>query len=88
MDNFLYGTVVTLCIVAALYFWKFRAQTRDRFFALFATAFMMLGLNYALLAFGDRESEFRPYLYVVRLLAFVLIILAIVDKNRGTDRSE
>jgi hypothetical protein len=54
---------------------------------LFAAAFAMLGLNYLLLAAGDRQSEFRPYLYLIRLAAFLLIIVAIVDKNRGAGDS-
>lgn len=83
MADFLYGAVVTLCVVAALRFWRFARQTQDRFFTLFATAFAMLAVNYVLLAVGDRDSEFRPYLYVVRLVAFLLIIGAIAIKNRS-----
>lgn len=87
MNDFLYGAIVTLCVVSALYFWRFHRQTRDHFFGLFAAAFAMLGLNFILLATGDRESEVRPYLYLIRLLAFALIILAIVAKNRGAGDS-
>lgn len=87
MNEYLYGAVITLCAVASLFFWRFRRQTHDRFFGLFAAAFVMLGLNYALLAVGDRGSESRPFLYLIRLGAFLLIIAAIVDKNRGAGDS-
>lgn len=84
MNDFVSGATVLLCAVAALFFFRFRRQTRDRLFGLFAGAFTLLGLNFALLAFVSRESEFRPYLYLIRLAAFLLIIAAIVDKNRST----
>ncbi|MGH2749599.1 MAG: DUF5985 family protein [Actinomycetota bacterium] len=87
MSNFLSGAIVLLCAVAALFFFRFRRQTHDRLFGLFGGAFSLLALNFALLAFVSRESEFRPYLYLIRLAAFLLIIAAIVDKNRKTAAS-
>jgi hypothetical protein len=87
MNDFLYGAVVALCVVSALHFWRFQRQIRDRFFGLFAAAFGILGLNFTLLAVGDRQSEFRPFLYLIRLAAFLLIIAAIIDKNRGAGDS-
>jgi hypothetical protein len=82
MNHFVAGAIVALCGVAALHFWKFHRQTADRFFALFALAFATLGASFILLAAVDRESEFRPHVYLMRLAAFVLIIAAIVEKNR------
>jgi Family of unknown function (DUF5985) len=82
MNDFLAGAIVALCGVAALYFWHFRRQTGERFFGLFAFAFATLGVNFIFLAIGDRESEFRPSLYLIRLAAFLLIIAAIVETNR------
>ena len=82
VDDFLSGLVVALCLVSALIFLRFWKQSRDRLFGFFAGAFVLLGLNYALLAFNPRESEIRAYLYLVRLAAFVVIILGILDKNR------
>lgn len=86
MNDFLTGAIVALCGVAALYFWQFRRQTGERFFALFALAFATLGINFILLAAGDRDSNFRPTLYLVRLAAFALIIGAIVEQNRRAGR--
>jgi hypothetical protein len=82
MNDFITGAIVALCGVAALSFWHFRRQTGERFFGLFAFAFATLGVNFVFLAVGDRESEFRPTLYLIRLAAFLLIITAIVEKNR------
>ena len=82
MNDFVAGAIVALCGVAALHFWKFYRQTADRLFALFALAFATLGVNFLFMAAVDRESEFRPHVYLMRLAAFVLIIAAIVEKNR------
>jgi hypothetical protein len=82
MNDFVAGAIVVLCGVAALHFWKFHRQTADRLFALFALSFATLGVSFLFLAAVDRESEYRPHVYLIRLAAFVLIIAAIVEKNR------
>ena len=82
MDDFLAGLIVALCCVAALIFLRFWTQSKDRLFAFFSGAFALLAVNYVWLTFTARESEIRPYLYLVRLAAFLLIIVAILDKNR------
>ena len=84
MDDFLSGLIVALAIVAALAFLRFWRQSRDRLFGFFAGAFVLYGINHVLLTFNPRDSEIRPYLYLVRLAAFVLIIIGILDKNRKT----
>lgn len=82
MDEFLSGLIVALSATAGLIFWKFWKQAGDRLFAFFSGAFFLLGLNYLLLTFNPRDSEARPYLYLVRLAAFVAIIIGVIDKNR------
>jgi len=67
----------------AVFFLRFWRQTRDRLFAFFAMAFILLGANWAGLATLSVSQEARHLIYLVRLLAFVLIIVAIIDKNRG-----
>jgi hypothetical protein len=80
---FLWGASAATAAVAALFFLKFWRQTHDRFFLVFALAFWALALNWTGLAATRRGDEARTYFYLVRLTAFVLIIGAIVDKNRG-----
>jgi Ca2+/Na+ antiporter len=82
LNTFLLGTVVAMCIVAGLFFLRFWRRTRDRLFLMFAIAFWMLSLNWAALVFVNELNEFRTAFYVVRMLAFVLILLAVFDKNR------
>jgi hypothetical protein len=82
VNRFLLGAAVMACFAAGLFFLRFWRKTRDRLFAIFAAAFWLMGLNWLALSFTDRDAEFRPALYLIRLLAFVLIIYAILEKNR------
>jgi hypothetical protein len=85
MHEFLLGLIVMGCLIAGLFFLRFWRKTRDRLFAVFALAFWLLALNWALLAF-TAQDEARPALYAIRLLAFVLILIGIIDKNRAARR--
>jgi hypothetical protein len=81
-NQFLLGSIVMASFVAGLFFLRFWRKTRDRLFAIFAVALWLLCLNWLLLGF-IRQDEVRTALYLLRLAAFVLIIYAIVDKNRA-----
>ena len=75
------GALAMAYFVAALFFLRFWSATRDRLFGFFAAAFFLLAAQRIILPYAP-EAWISP-LYVVRLLAFVLIIVAIIDKNRG-----
>jgi hypothetical protein len=79
---FLYGMLGAATAVAAMLFLRLWQKTRDRLFLYFAAAFAVLSIERAFLATIDPGNEFAPYVYVARLLAYGLIIAAIVDKNR------
>jgi hypothetical protein len=78
------GATVLACAVAALFFLRFFRSTGEPLFARFALSFGLLGLHWLALAVTAPDYEFRPLLYVVRLLAFVVILFAIAEKNRAT----
>jgi hypothetical protein len=80
--DFLTGATAMGCLVIALFFLQFWRVTSDRFFALFAAAFTIFGLSRVVFGFLDEQSEVRPAIYLARLIAFLLIAAAIVDKNR------
>lgn len=84
---FLYGVLTTLSLTACLFFVRYWRAARDRFFLFFAVAFFCLGANWALLVGRAARDEYTPYFYLLRLLAFVLILAAIVDKNRRSAAS-
>ena len=84
---FLNGAIVMVFLAIALFFLRFWNQSRDRLFGCFALAFALLGFNSGLMTlFGD-DDERRYYLYLVRLFSFLLILYAIWDKNRASQRS-
>jgi hypothetical protein len=80
--NFLSGAVTLGFLLCGLNFLLFWRRTRDGLFLAFAFAFWLLGLNQALLALADIPVEERSWLYLIRLAAFILIIVAIAAKNR------
>lgn len=82
MREMLFGAVMMASAVVALFFLKFWRQTRDRFFLLFAAAFALDAVSRLMLAALPYSSEQEPLFYVPRLLTFLLIVLAIVEKNR------
>jgi hypothetical protein len=83
----LLGAIAMACVVAAMFFLRFWQQSRDRFFLFFASSFLLEAANRAALALSAKPSDGTPIFYGIRLVAFLLILLAIVDKNRGESRT-
>ena len=83
-EEFLLGVAGTGSVIIALFFLRYWRSTGDRFFALFSLAFAMFAANRILLSFLEEGSDARPGAYTIRLLAFLIIIAAIVDKNRSS----
>jgi hypothetical protein len=79
---FLQGVCATAAWAAGLFFLRFWYESRDRLFAFFGIAFWMMAANWALLGLIGPTEERRPYIYGLRLVAFLLIIAATADKNR------
>lgn len=83
MRDFLWGALSMSCFVATLFFVRFRRDSGDRLFSIFAVAFAVLGVHWVLLALlVHTANEHVPMVYCARLLAFGLILAGIVDKNR------
>jgi hypothetical protein len=87
MITFFWGVLVALSSVVALFFLRFWKRVHDGFFLLFSLGFWALALNWIALAFMSPPRGTEHYTYVIRLIAFTLIIAAIVVKNRESDRS-
>jgi hypothetical protein len=82
MRELLSGMIASGYLVGALYFAKFWSRSRDRLFAILATSFVILAAQRVLLVAWADDSRFQTTPYILRLAAFVLILLGIVDKNR------
>jgi hypothetical protein len=83
LAGFLSGWVAMAYAVAGIFFLRFWTRSRDGLFLGFAIAFILLALNQTLVGiFGDAVESQTAY-YLLRLLAFLIIIFAIVRKNVG-----
>ena len=82
MVPILEGAIVMGFAAAGLFFLRFWRETRDRLFLLFGLAFFVLAANRVGLAQAAQQAADRDVLYWVRFLAYALILVAIVDKNR------
>jgi hypothetical protein len=80
--NFLLGFIFATSLVAGLFFLRFWQRTGDRLFLAFAAAFTIEGFNRLTFLVIPDPAEVHPVTYLVRFLAFLLIVLAIVAKNR------
>lgn len=83
MNQFLWGALSALSVVASAFFMKFWKRTSDPLFAAFAAGFAILAVHWASLGVVDPVSEARAYWYLPRFLAFALIVVGIVAKNRS-----
>ena len=80
--SFLSGAITMGFLVAGLLFLRFWRRTREPLFASFAAAFWLLGLGQALLALSGIPDEERSWLYLVRLVAFAIILASVWRANR------
>lgn len=82
LNQFFAGAATVSLLIIALFFLRFWKRTRDRLFLFFAGSFAFLMIERIVRACMSVETEWAPYVYTLRLIAFVLIIVAIIDKNR------
>jgi hypothetical protein len=81
--DFLSGAVALGFAACALFFLRFWRRTREELFLAFAIAFLLLGVGQTILALANIPTEERGSIYLLRLIAFLLILLAIYRKNRS-----
>jgi len=75
------GAIAMASTVIALFFMRFWRSTRDRFFLYFALSFGIEGVHRVYAALSYQDNEDSPLHYLLRLLAYGLIIWAIMEKN-------
>jgi hypothetical protein len=81
LNGFLLGIIVAGSFTAGGFFIKFWRQTRDSLFLAFAASFIVEGLNRTMILFVDAPNLGHPLIYLVRLLSYLLILVAIIHKN-------
>jgi uncharacterized membrane protein HdeD (DUF308 family) len=82
--GFLLGVIATSSLTAGVFFLKFWKQTRNSLFLAFGLAFLVEGLNRCAVLLLEKPNDGSPYIYLVRLLAFLLILAAILRNNYGS----
>jgi hypothetical protein len=82
--DFLSGAVALGFAACALFFLRFWRRTREELFLAFAVAFLLLGAGQTILALANISTEERGSIYLLRLIAFLLILVAIYRKNRSS----
>jgi hypothetical protein len=83
LNSVLVGAIGAGSLIAALFFLRFWKSTRDRFFLFFALSFFIEGVNRIVFYLAVGLNEDQPVYYLVRLIAYGLILAAIIDKNRA-----
>ena len=86
MTDLLTGAICMGSLVIALFFLRFWRDSGDRFFLYFAASFFIEGLHRLYSALHDAGGEDSPLHYLIRLLAYGLILWAILEKNLPRER--
>jgi uncharacterized membrane protein HdeD (DUF308 family) len=85
-EGFLLGVISTCSVLAGIFFLKFWRRTRDSLFLAFGIAFLVEGVNRAIILDPSHPSQGHPVTYLVRLLASLIILAGILHKNYRTSR--
>jgi uncharacterized membrane protein len=85
--DFLSGAVAFGFFACALFFVRFWRRTREQLFLAFSCAFALLGIGQTVIALAQIPTEEKGALYLIRLVAFLLILVAIYRKNRPSQRT-
>jgi hypothetical protein len=83
MIELLSGAIAMASLVIALFFLRFWRDSRDRFFLYFALSFLAQAADrvIATLPVFVGLDDSNPMIYSIRLLAYGLIIWAVLEKN-------
>jgi hypothetical protein len=75
------GALTFAYFLAAVHFVRFWRRTADPLFAHFAVAFCLFSLNQLASSVPTVSNETGGYEYLLRVAGFVIILIAIAQKN-------
>ena len=78
---YLSGLITMGYLACGLFFAKFWWRSRDFLFLAFAVAFWLMAADASLLSVLPPQDPRRVWVYLLRIPAYLLIVLAIVRKN-------
>ena len=82
MNEMLMGATAALSLVISLFFLRFWRNTRDRFFLFLSASFALQGIDRLLLQGSWGGPEEISAQYTLRILAYTLILAAVLYKNK------
>jgi hypothetical protein len=82
LTQFISGAITMGYWAIGVFFLRFYKKTKDSLFGVFAASFWVLCVERILLLLVRPENELRPYVYLVRFTAFMLLVVGIIQKNR------
>jgi Family of unknown function (DUF5985) len=84
----LLGAVAMASFTISLFFIRFWRLTRDTFFLFFAAAFFVEGAERLLAGVIPHSDAQEPVFYGLRLLSFMIIMYAVISKNRAVGKEK
>ena len=81
MATFLSGMITAGFLVAALFFLRFWKRTGDFLFASFGISFVLFAISQSLSVSFDFLHDDKTAVFVLRLVGFGLLLVAIARKN-------
>ena len=90
MNELLAGAITMASLVIALFFLRFWRDSGDRFFLYFALSFVVQAGHrvYLALPMASGTHDDNPLHYSIRLLAYALILWAVLEKNQGARKPQ
>jgi hypothetical protein len=82
VESFLSGAICMGFFAISLFFLRFWRETRDRLFLYFAAAFSLMLADRLLRISFEINPDWQPAVYLLRLVGFLLLLMAILEKNR------
>ena len=82
MASFLNGAAAMACLAIGTYFARFCRETGDRLFWCLAAAFWVFAINYAVVGLLPLADEQMAYVFALRLVGFVAILVGVMLKDR------
>jgi len=81
MLDFLSKMTAAEFLIAALFFFRFWNRTKDSLFTNFGIAFVLFAISQAISLALDMPHDDKTWVYLLRLTAVILLLVAIVRKN-------
>lgn len=83
MNQFFGGALAMAYWLTGLFFLRFWRMSRDSLFMFFWLAFWTFAVERTCAVLVIGTSETRHFIFLIRLIAFLLIIAGIIHKNRA-----